>query len=330
MFNTFTHGYALLIGVGESAYPKWSLPVTVKDIQAIRDILIDPNFCAYPNNQQHIRLLNNSSATRRDILDGLTWLNNQAYADPQATVIVYYSGHGWLDQATQLYYLIPHDVKPFDIPNSALSASDFTNGLRQINSQRLLVIIDCCHAEGIATAKKTQTAIKLPSNFIPTTIPKSFLEDLKQGQGRAVFSSCRGKQSSWIRPDDLMSIYTYHLVEALKGAGNQPDDQVVRLSNLMNHLSKSVPENAHTLCQAEQIPFFETATEDFTVALLRGNKGVLKEEGNTETTQNDETSQQLTEGNGDTNLTINGDGNRTNIGGRKIEIKQARDIKINL
>jgi hypothetical protein len=35
MPNAFTQGYALLVGVGESAYPAWSLPVTVKDIQAI-------------------------------------------------------------------------------------------------------------------------------------------------------------------------------------------------------------------------------------------------------------------------------------------------------
>ncbi len=35
MANLFAHGYALLIGVGESAYPKWSLPVTVKNMQAL-------------------------------------------------------------------------------------------------------------------------------------------------------------------------------------------------------------------------------------------------------------------------------------------------------
>ncbi len=33
MTEKFTHGYALLIGVGESAYSKLSLPVTVKDTQ---------------------------------------------------------------------------------------------------------------------------------------------------------------------------------------------------------------------------------------------------------------------------------------------------------
>lgn len=274
MTNTFIHGYALLIGVGDCAYPKWSLPVTVKDIQALQSILIDPNLCAYPSNEQHIRLLYDAGATRSGILDSLSWLKTQAAADPEATVVIYYSGHGWLDQSTDCYYLIPYDVEPFDLPNSALSVLDFTNALRQIQSQRLVVIIDSCHAEEMATAKNKQTVIKLPLSFVETALPKSLVDDLKQGKGRAVFTSSRGEQRSWIRPDGVMSIYTYHLIEALQGAGNKSGDKVVRLSNLMNHLGKAVPESARTLCQGEQIPFFDTATEDFSVAVLRGGKGL--------------------------------------------------------
>ena len=55
----------------------------------------------------------------------------------------------------------------------------------------------------------------------------------------------------------------FHLVEALQGAGNQPGDTTVRVSNLMNHLGKTVPETARSLCQAEQTPYFDTAAEDF-------------------------------------------------------------------
>ena len=36
--------------------------------------------------------------------------------------MVYYSGHGWVDEATGRYYLIPHDVEPFDLQGSALAA----------------------------------------------------------------------------------------------------------------------------------------------------------------------------------------------------------------
>jgi len=47
MFNQFTHGHALLIGVGR---------------------------CAYSADDAHIRLLHDAGATRQAILDGLAWL----------------------------------------------------------------------------------------------------------------------------------------------------------------------------------------------------------------------------------------------------------------
>ncbi len=116
--------------------------------------------------------------------------------------------------------------------------------------------------------------VKLPPGYAQVPLPKGLVDELKQGEGRVVFTSSRGEQLSWIRPDRTQSIYTYHLLEALQGAGNQPGDTVVRVSNLMNHLGKAVPASARELCQAEQTPFFDTATEDFSVAVLRGGKGL--------------------------------------------------------
>ena len=272
--QVFSHGYGLLIGVGTSAYPPWSLPVTVKDVRALQAILVDPDLCAYPTT--HIRLLSDSGATRDAIIDGLKWLKAQAVVDPEATIIIYYSGHGWIDQTTGEYYLLPHDVKPFNIPASALAATTFIALLREIKVRRLLVFVDSCHAEGMATAKGSSSA-GLPPGFVRTALPKHLIDELKQGEGRAVFTSSRGNQLSWVRPDGTMSIYTYHLIEALQGAGNHPGDTAVRLSNLMNYLSQTVPSTARKLCQAEQTPFFDTATEDFPVAMLRGGKGLPSE-----------------------------------------------------
>lgn len=272
MTQRFDHGYALLIGVGQSAYPKWSLPVTVKDMQALRTILTDPSLCGYPNDDAHIRLLHDASATRPAILDGLAWLAGQAAADPDATVVVFYSGHGWIDDSTDRYYLLPYDVEPFALAASALPATAFTDALRKVPARRLLVFVDSCHAAGMATAKDA-AALKLPGGFSQAALPKGLVEELKQGAGRAVFTSSLGEQRSWVRPDGGMSLYTYHLIEALRGAGNQPGDTTVRVSNLMNHLGKAVPASAQVLGKA-QTPFFDTATEDFPVALLLGGKGL--------------------------------------------------------
>jgi uncharacterized caspase-like protein len=276
MAQAFPHGYALLAGVGTTAYSPWSLPVTVKDVQAVRQVLTDPALCGYPADDKHVRLLHDQAATRAAILDGLTWLKDQTASDPEATAVVCYSGHGWLDPANARYYLIPHDAKPHNISGSALPGEDFTDALREVKARRLLVVIDSCHAQGMATSKEHATPVDLPPGLTQAaaTESKGLLEALKQGEGRAVFASSRGHQLSWVRSDGSLSVFTHHLLEALQGAGNRPGEAEVRLSNLMGHLGRAVPASARQMGSADQVPFFDTATEDFAVALVKGGKGL--------------------------------------------------------
>ncbi len=273
MSSTFEHGYALLVGVGECSYSRWSLPATVRDMQAMHAALIDPARCAYSADEHHVRLLQGAKATRDAILDGLSFLRDCATADPDATVIVYYSGHGWIAKEDGAYYLIPYDVVPFDIPGSALSGDAFQGAVRSIAARRLLVLMDCCHAEGMAAAKDA-TGVKLPAGFIQAALPKALAADLKQGRGRAVFSSSGGEERSYIRPDGRLSIFTDHLLEALDGAASLPGETFVHLSHLMRHLGACVPQSAQNYYKTIQTPFFDMATEDFPVTLLAGGKGL--------------------------------------------------------
>lgn len=280
MTELFNKGYALLIGVGESAYKPLSLPVTVKDTQAIYAALTDPDLCAYPDDKEHIRVLNNAEATRSAILDGLKWLKERAEAEREATVLVYYSGHGWVDKTDNRYYLLQHDVKPTKLAASALSAEVFTSALREIQSERLLVVIDSCHAAGMATSKDAEAAARADAelleefeDFERIAPSKGVIDAIKQGKGRVVFTSSEGEQKSWIK-DESFSIYTYHFLEALQGVANRPGDTEVKVSNLMNHLSKAVPESARKLHGVEQTPHFDMDAGDFIIAKLRGGKGL--------------------------------------------------------
>lgn len=267
MTDRFNPGYALLVGVGATANPNLSLPVTVKDVQAVQGILTDVNLCAYHSDR--VRLLHDGEATREAILAGLDWLNEQAIRDPEATIVFYYSGHGVFNLSEQIYYLIPHDFDRQSIAQTSLSATMLAEKLGEIAAKRLWAIVDSCHAEGMTRAKDG-----LPADFLATALPKGTIDDLKRGEGRAVFASSRGNQQSWVLPDNSLSLYTHHLIEALRGAANQAGDRYVTLGNIQTHLGKTVSESALRLCQAEQTPFFETATEDFPVALLRGGKGL--------------------------------------------------------
>ncbi|NJR70732.1 MAG: caspase family protein [Synechococcales cyanobacterium CRU_2_2] len=260
-------GYALLVGVGECEYARLSLPVTVKDGTALRDILVDPALCGYRS--ENIQLLANESATQRGILEGLGWLKGEVEQDRRATVVVFYSGHGWRNEAGD-YYLLPHDFDPMDKQGSALSAAEFTQALREIEAERLLVIVDCCHAAGMAAAKSPKLEQFQKGLVAPG---KGLFGPLAEKSGRAVFLSCSGEQSSYIRDDKTLSVFTFHLLEALRGAGSLPGDLTVTVSQLMKHLGRSVGETARGMGVAQD-PLFSFETEDFAVALLRGGKGL--------------------------------------------------------
>jgi uncharacterized caspase-like protein len=213
----FKHGYALLVGVGDCKYTQWSLPVTVKDVAAIKDVLTDASLCGYGNDDDHLWLLCNDMATKAGIMAGLQWLQSIAKQDPEATIIVYYSGHGWLNPADGSYYLIPHDVRPTKIADSAVAGSDFTRALQAIKCQKLLVILDCCHAQGVTAAKGGAVEFKLmngedldaPEGFVPQSAKGQFAA-LVEGKGVAMLASSDHDQLSWIKKDQTCSVFTYH------------------------------------------------------------------------------------------------------------------------
>jgi len=153
--TTFLNGYALLIGVGAD------LPVTVKDATALHDVLIDSRRAAYLPNQ--VTLLTETTATRQHILAGFDQLIEQVNQSPDTTAIVYYSGHGGRIQSTQEYFLVPYGYNPARRSESAISGTEFTRKIEAIQSQKLIVLLDCCHAGGVPVLKEPgETFIKSP------------------------------------------------------------------------------------------------------------------------------------------------------------------------
>ena len=210
----------------------------------------------------------------------MQWLKQKTETDSAATIFIYYSGHGGLEDSS--YYLIPHDYDPWedDPLATALSAEQLTEGLREIDAQRLLVVIDSCHAAGMATSKdgdigKAEAKLKKALPGLKRAAPsKDLMATLTEGKGRAVFTSSEGEQKSYWLNDESMSIYTYHFLEALQGAGNKVGDTEVKLSDLMGYLDDTVPKTALKERNAEQKPDFDLKGNNFAIALLRGGKGL--------------------------------------------------------
>ena len=292
MSEQFTNGYALLIGVDENNVAKWGLPDVAKDIAALAKVFTHLERCAYP--ADNVKVLAGQEATRQGILDGLEWLQERVEADGSgnATAVVYYSGHGWRDKSAEPaeFYFVPYDVRQGKIRSRALRAVDFAEAVGELKPRRLLVVLDCCHAAGMGV----KDVLPLPAGYVGAAIAPSLLmegeevsvgpgakgakgfEELAQGKGRAVLSSSTGEQSSYIRKDRKMSVFTYHLIEALTGHA-QPQEEAteVLVSDVMSHVWRRVPESVKADWNEVQEPDYQVSG-NFPIALLLGGKGLSK------------------------------------------------------
>ncbi len=220
--QTFDVGYALVIGAGAD------LPVTIGDATALRDLLVRPGYCAYPPGQ--VTLLVDQNATKTNILAALDDLRVKVAAVPDATVIIYYSGHGI---ESPDYYLLPYPYNLHDLPGTCISGTEFTERLQQLKAQKLLVLLDACHAGGLAEIEDFPGVVKSPA-------PSTLLETLSLGSGRVVIASSRKDQKSLILPGASYSAFTQALLEALAGQGAAEFDGYARVADVAMYVSRVV------------------------------------------------------------------------------------------
>jgi hypothetical protein len=157
----------------------------------------------------------------------------------------------------------------------------------ELKPQRLLVVLDCCHAAGMGI----KDVVPVPAGYVEAAIAPTLLmgggkavagpgdkgvEALGQGKGRAVLSSSSGEQSSYMRKDGKMSIFTYHLIEALTGHAEPKEGATeVLVSDVMGHVYRRVPQSAKTDWSVDQTPDYQV-NGNFPIALLLGGKGLSK------------------------------------------------------
>lgn len=229
MTNTFSNGHALIIGVGAD------LPVTVTDATALRDVLVAPHRAAYPSDQ--VELLTEDKADRQGILQALERVVERANKTSDATVIIYYSGHGGRivsNGEPKDYYLVPHGYDPRNRPGTAISSSEFTSRIEAIRTERLIVMLDCCHAGGVPAVKDKEEI------FVKSPVPPDLYKMLDSGSGRVIIASSREDEKSYT--GNPYSAFTACLLEALAGKGAFVKDGYARILDVIVYLFNQVPQ----------------------------------------------------------------------------------------
>ncbi|MBL7063110.1 MAG: caspase family protein [Anaerolineae bacterium] len=251
--STFDRGYALVVGVGAD------LPNTIDDAIGLADVLKDPARCAYPPDQVH--LLTGEKATRDAILSALDTLSHLPVS--QSTILIYFSGHGYqvASPTGEFYYLLPYGYDLSRLYQTAISGAEFTDRLRAIPAQKLLVLLDCCHAGGVGEAKAPGL------QMAKSPLPPEAHSLLAEGSGRVLIASSQEDELSFAGKP--YSAFTLALTEALCGAGVAKKDGYVRVADLALHAREVVP--GRTRGRQHPILHFEQA-DNFALAYYAGGE----------------------------------------------------------
>lgn len=240
----FPNGYALIIGIGDD------LPDTVNDAKILHKILIDTQKAGYPTDQ--VQLITEGGATKQGIINALEKLANQTKGKNDATVLIYYSGHGGriMHNDEERYILVPHDYSESDT-ETGLFKEDFAQLVNQIDSQKIMLIFDCCHADGVKAIGH-----KPKQDFQP------LVDGLGAGGGRVVMASCKADEKSYIDKEKNHGVFTLALIEALEGKNTMDNKKYISFNDICQYLIEQVPIRAYAIKKKPQTPVFNLT--DFT------------------------------------------------------------------
>ncbi len=141
-------GYHALV-IGNNKYGDLpALKTAVNDARAVAEIL---------TNEYGFKVTKLINATRSDIIRGLSRM--RAKLKPDDNLLIYYAGHGILDDIAEQGYWLPVDAEK-DVPTNWVSVGDLTVMLRAIRAKHVMVVADSCYSGTLvrAAAVKIKTA----------------------------------------------------------------------------------------------------------------------------------------------------------------------------
>jgi len=167
------------------------------------------------------------NATRRDILAALAGLRSSLKYDDN--LLIYYAGHGQLDEITERGYWLPVDAEA-DNPANWVSNADVTDMLKALPSRAVLVIADSCYAGTLTRSIVTPAP--------PGADRRAFLERVSGKRARTVLAS-GGLEPVADSGGGKHSVFSKALIDILS-----ENDQVIDAQSLFAPIRQRVVLNA--------------------------------------------------------------------------------------
>jgi hypothetical protein len=234
--------WAVVIGVGRYESPDIpKLRYPVPDAEAIFEVLTGPG--AFK--KEHVLLLTDKTEkkpTYRNLKWALgTFLARSAKKDD--TVLIFFAGHGapevdqrGIERDGLAKYLVPSDAEPDDLYSTALPMDELQTIFGRIEAERVVAFLDTCYSG--AAGGRTFSSKKTRASHVDDL----FLERLARSKGRAIMTASRPAEVSIELSELSHGIFTYFLVQGLKGAADMNRDGIVTLQELYEYVEQQVAQ----------------------------------------------------------------------------------------
>lgn len=224
--------WALIVGISKfknKNIPK--LQFAAKDAADFYRYLIqEANF-----RKDHVRILLNEEATERRILSNLCEDFLPNLVQPNDLVVVYFSTHGSPSQVNLRgegkNYLVAYDSNPKKLLTTGIEMREMLKTIGgQVNSKRILLVLDACHS---GTIDPNAKGLKRIANFDTAAIG--------QGTGQLVICSSQPDEQSWESRRYKNGVFTKQLLDTIKNSDS--DGLIETFNNVQKQVSTEVKQD---------------------------------------------------------------------------------------
>jgi WD40 repeat protein len=215
--------YVLAVGVSSYA-GDLALNYAAKDAEAIETVLRENGGAL---REVKTKLLTNEQATRKNIMEGLSWLKREM--TQRDVGVIFFSGHGMKDENNN-FYLCPVDVDADSLFSTGVPGNQLRDFLSGVPG-KVIAILDACHAGSLAEEKRKSGGV-LTDDLVH--------ELINEDCGVVVMCSSQGREVSLESPTHRQGYFTVALVSGLSGEADYNQDAIVDLKELDLYVTHQV------------------------------------------------------------------------------------------
>ncbi len=235
--TAFNDKWAVVVGISKFSNPDLDLKYASKDARDFYDYLTTDGHFA----PDHVALLLDEQATRKNILSAVGEKFLPAVVKPGDLVVIYFSGHGSPSdpKVGGVNYLITRDTNTEDVYGTGIAMQDFAKLIKdRVPTDKVVLVLDACHSGNVSEENK---GLVREANLNA--------QQLAHETGRLIVSSSEPSQMSWESKDRSNGVFTHFLIEGLKHEGEQ-----TTLADAFGYMKEKVQEEVLADRGAMQTP----------------------------------------------------------------------------